>query len=154
MKPVPFMAALLVIVAMTMPWFTPESKNPEVQMFGITSLERSSAEESNQGLSFVDIVRDVYLKKDVLKQDLMIGGNKGVSNIFLSLVAFPLIILGAFIGLFKGKFGHAIGLIGMVIFTLSLVYGSGEEVSLRIGFGYLLAWVGFSVGLVSAVVSK
>lgn len=153
MKPVPFLAALLVIVAMTMPWFTQGASNPEVRMFGITSLDRGPHEGISQGLSFVDVARDIYLKKDVLKQDLVLEKNREVLGIVLPLIAFPLIILGAFIGLFKGKFGHAIGLVGMVVLTLSMVYGSGDG-SLRIGSGYLLAWVGFSVGLVSAVFSK
>ncbi|WP_010477221.1 hypothetical protein [Thermococcus zilligii] len=151
MKPVPFLAALLVIVAMTMPWFTPGSKSPEIRMFLATSPEKGSA-EGGQGLSFVDMAKAIYLKKDALKQDLN-GGAKTL-NIILPLVAFPLIILGAFMGLFNGKFGHAIGLIGMVILTLSLVYGGSDGGSLRIGSGYLFAWVGFSLGLVSSVLSK
>ncbi|ASJ02407.1 hypothetical protein A3L09_03640 [Thermococcus profundus] len=155
MKPVPFLAALLVIVAMTMPWFTPGSKEPGIQMFGVASVGEHSDNKDSAGLSFIDVARNVYLNRDVLNQNLRLEEKGGVPGMLLSFIAFPLIIIGAVTGLFKGKFGHGIGLVGMVILTLALVYGNGRSTgSLRIGSGYLLAWVGFSVGLVSSAFQK
>ncbi len=153
MKPIPFLAALLVLVAMTMPWFTADN----TQRMGVLA---TSGHSDNGELTLWNITKEVYsnpvtIKENVLKT-LRIESASSFESI-LPILGIPLVILGAVIGLFKGRAGHGMGLLGMVLLTLPLIYSPGEGIrsgSLTVGIGYVLAWVGFSVGLVSALASK
>jgi len=152
MKPIPFLAALLVLVAMTMPWFTADN----TQRMGVLV---ASGQNGNGELSLWNITEKVYsnpltIKESALKT-LRIESASSFESI-LPILGIPLVILGAVIGLFKGKVGHGMGLLGMVLLTLPLVYspGAGIRGSLTVGIGYVLAWVGFSIGIVSALASK
>ncbi len=149
MRPIPFLAALLVLVAMGMPWFTPQY-SPEIVAY---SVEHNST-VSNSSLSFVDIVRGLYLHRDEVRDYFHTATKNVPINEILSLIAIPLILLGAVIGLFNGKLGHGVGLIGMTLLTIGLLPWGTENSTLNVGVGYLLAWVGFSVGFVSAVGPK
>jgi hypothetical protein len=153
MKAIPFLAALLVLVAMTMPWFTAD----DAKNVGIPTTSGPQAEKN--GLSLWDIAEKVYSNPLTLKESaiktLRIESTSSIESI-LPIVGIPLVILGAVIGLFKGRVGHGVGLLGMVLLTLPLVYspGAGIRGSLTVGVGYMLAWIGFSIGLISALASK
>lgn len=154
MKPIPFLAALLVLVAIGMPWFTAEHE----PIVGVLTINNSSM-ETGEELSLWDIAKGIYSNPLSLEnstvETLRIESPSRLFS-FLPLVGIPLIMLGAVVGLFHGKAGHGIGLIGMVLLTLPLVYspGAGIRGSLTVGIGYILAWVGFSVGFVFSVASK
>jgi len=150
MRPIPFLAALLVLVAMGMPWFTPQYSPERVVAYAIDY----NSTVSNSSLSFVDIVRGLYLHRDEIRDYFHIATKDIPINEILSLITIPLILLGAVIGLFNGKLGHGVGLIGMTLLTIGLLPWGTENSTLSVGMGYLLAWVGFSVGFVSAVGSK
>jgi hypothetical protein len=152
MRPIPFLAALLVLVAMTMPWFTPQN-TPSMKALN------TMGGENGKDLSLWDVARSLYSNPVVIEnatqKTLMMDSPSNLWN-FLPVVGVPLIVLGAIVGLFKGRVGHGLGLVGMVLLTLPLVYSPGQGLrgSLTLGIGYILAWVGFSVGLVSSVTSK
>ncbi|NJF24928.1 LuxR family transcriptional regulator [Thermococcus sp. Bubb.Bath] len=151
MKPIPFLAALLVLVAMTMPWFTADN----TQGMGVLS----ASKQDNGELSLWSIAEKVYSNPLAIKESavktLQVESVSSVESI-LPIIGIPLVILGAVVGLFKGRIGHGVGLLGMVLLTLPMVYspGAGIRGSLTVGVGYVLAWVGFSIGLISALASK
>jgi len=149
-RPIPFLAAILVLVAMSMPWFTPQHVPERMVAYAIDN----NSVVSNSSLSFIDVVKGLYLHEEGVKNNLLINSKNLPINEILSIISVPLILLGAVIGLFNGKLGHGVGLIGMTLLTVGLLpWGTGNS-TLSVGMGYLLAWVGFSVGFVSAAGSK
>jgi len=149
-RPIPFLAALLVLVAMGMPWFTSQHASGGVVAYAIDH----NGSSSNRSLSFLDVVKGLYLNEKEVRSYLHLKAKETSINELLSIVSVPLILLGAVIGLFNGKLGHGVGLVGMVLLTVGLLqWGSGKG-TLSVGTGYLLAWVGFSVGFVSSAGSK
>lgn len=154
MKPIPFLAALLVIVSMTMPWFTAQTGHP---LNGGTMSYKSFApnqSSTTQAVSFWDVVKSIYTNEKHVKDCLKLEANKTSLRTLISFLSAPLILLGAVIGLFKGKFGHGVGLIGMVLLTVMILYWGNNKGTLTVGIGYLLAWVGFAVGFVASAGSK
>ncbi len=152
MRPIPFLAALLVLVAMGMPWFTSQHTSEGVVAHAVAVDNGSSP--SNRSLSFLDVVKGLYLNEKEIRNYLHLKAKEKSVSELLSIISVPLILLGAVIGLFNGKLGHGVGLAGMILLTVGLVPWGSRGGTLSVGVGYLLAWVGFSVGFVSSALSK
>ncbi|WP_456366797.1 LuxR family transcriptional regulator [Thermococcus sp.] len=145
MKPLPFLSALLVLVSMTMPWFT--AGQAEGIGFHVSSTENS--------VSLINILQQVYSNPTEFQRELAAVFNSPSSSsiqLLVPIIAVTLVAVGAVVGLFRGRLGHGTGITGMVLLTGFILYTSktGLSSGLTLGTGYLLAWIGFSVGLISS----
>jgi len=149
-KPIRFLAALLVLASFTLPWvyLTPGA----LGQMGV------SADSKTGDVSFISLFQDTY-SQGFLSQ-LAGGIGKGNYHDLIYALGVLFIGLGAFIGL-GSRSGHFVGILGLVLvsylfiriggwaFVTHLWGGSGASADVGMDVGYIVTWLGFLVGSLS-----
>ncbi|ASJ09975.1 amino acid permease [Thermococcus sp. P6] len=123
--------SLLVVLSFLFPWFRVDGER----------------------ITFIEVLRSTLFGSDGLTFSLSWlnpDSNGGIIAFILFLIALLLILLGILYGLRGGRTGPALGVLGMLIFTLVLWYIHGPGYLKVIDKGYVMAFLSFTAGLLLA----
>ena len=146
MRPVRFLAALLVLASFTLPWvyLAPDALNQA----GI------SGSLGSGGDSFLSLFQNTYSPSFLSQVASELSRGNYYDLVYALGVLF--IGLGAVVGL-ANRAGHFVGILGMVLVSyfflrvggLSFVahlWNGGSSVKAGMDMGYLITWLGFLIG--------